>query len=521
MTQLLQGIEARRFTRLNFSIPSPFISFWEKHPALLLGIFLLIGTSFSFSTNLVDLFPASVLLWPFLKKQPNRKLLILALSLFFLGWASASFRCPQHALNDQVLEGKAHFSISSIKQYQSPFYRSIAYQGKLLHFEGSGGESLSSLPCQIYLPFSSKRPKANCDYEIRGRLQQKGPHHFVLKPQKKAEWVPIPSTHSLAELRYQAKRSVHSYLKKQITDHEAATFLSALATGAIDERSLSMEFNHLGIQHILAISGFHFALIAFFLNRLLQLSLSPKITAWLLLVLLTAYALFLGDSPSIQRAWIAAAVFLIGRTFNLRITALNALGIGLCVELLIDPSIISHLGFLLSFLCTLAILLLFPLFQTLFQFLLPIRPFKTVKAMPHLDQCGYIANSFLRQLLAMNLAIHIACLPVLLYLFHRFPLLSLVYNLFFPLWVSISLFLLCAACLLAYTLPPLGHLLHLINQKWTTFALATVQHPPATLDFVLRIKAIPYPALILFLTFLLTICIFLTEKHQLHRKMPL
>lgn len=496
--------------KVRFLPPSPFIFFWQKHPALLLGLMLLIGTAFSLYTNLIDLFPLCLLLLPYVRDRQQWKRFALLLSIFAVGWALASYRCAPISLPHDKIEGEAQFTITSVKHYQSPFSRSLVYKGKLLNFCANSGETYPSIPCQIYLP-PSKHPKANCDYTLTGTLEQKGPRQFVFKPQKNKEWRPIPSTYSLAELRYKAKNGVHSYFKKQIADRQTSTFLNALATGDIDERTLSLEFGRLGIQHILAISGFHFALIALFLGTLLQLFLSPKKAAWALLLLLSSYYLFLGDSPSIQRAWIAASAFLVGRIFNLRITALNALGVGLCVEILIDPSVISHLGFILSFLCTLAILLLFPLFLKLSNLLLPTRSFKTVKSMPQLDQLGYIMNFPLRHLLAVNLAVHIACLPVLLYLFHRFPLLSLVYNLFFPFWVSISLLLLCIACLFSCLLPPLGHLLHSLNEHWTSFALTIIQHPPAPLDFVIRMKSVPYPVLVLFLTALFIMAIFFTE----------
>lgn len=498
-------------------VPSPFIRFWEKHPALLLGILLLLGTAFFFNHHPVNLLVLSALLFPFAKQRQLWKKTLFFFSIFFLSWVSASYRVPLVELAQPKIEGTAQFAISSVKNYQSPFHRSLTYKGELLSFQSEHGEIKKKIPCQIYLPISTKHPKADCNYMLTGTLVQKGEGQFVFKPKKNSQWNPIPATYSLAEIRYQAKRAVHAHLNKRIQNRSVSTFLNALATGDVDERTLSMEFSRIGIQHILTISGFHFALMALFLSLLLQLFLAPRLSAVALILLLSAYYLFLGDSPSVQRAWIAVTSFLIGKFFNLRITALNALGIGLCLAILMEPAVISHLGFILSFLCTLAILLLFPLMLPLCGLLLPPRSFSTANAMPHFDQWGYLIGTFIRQSLAINIAVHLACLPVLLHLFHRFPLLSLVYNLFFPFWVSISLLLLCAAGLFAFPCPPLSQCLFTINEHWTSFALHITAHPPAVLDFVIRSKSLTYGSVLLFLSTLFMGAIFFTESKDPNR----
>ncbi len=485
-----------------------FNCFWQKHPALLLGLTLLLATAAALEPNLIYFLILTLLLYPGLK---DWKKTTFVLSAFLLALTSASYRTSSHELPSPKIQGEATFEISTLKNYQSPFHRSLAYKGKLLNFTSDTGETYSDIPCQIYHPFSSRRPIASCDYRLVGTLEQKGPGHFVFKPQKNKPWTPIANTTSIAEMRYKAKQAVLTYLKKQIHHTPSATFLNALATGDVDERTLSLEFGRLGLQHILAISGFHFALITLFLGLFLQLFFSPKISALLLICLLTSYYVFLGDSPSVQRSWIAICTFLIGRVAGLRITALNALGVGLCCEVLLTPTIITHLGFILSFLCTFAILLLYPLLRDLCERLLPTRPFSDIKKMPALDQHGYIFSSIIRQSLAVNLAVHIVSIPVILFLFHRFPLLSLIYNFFFPFWVSLSLLLLCASFLLAYPLPFLSHFFHSVNESWTSFALTLTTHPPALLDFVIRVKTLPYEGVLLFLTAVFMIAIYLTE----------
>ena len=264
----------------------------------------------------------------------------------------------------------------------------------------------------------------------------------------------------------------------------------------------------------MAISGFHFALIAVFFGALLRTVFSYRSASVVLLFLLSSYCFFLGNSPSVQRAWLAILIVLSGRLFNLRTSALNALGVGLCVEIVLDPLVVLHMGFQLSFPCTLAILMLYPIASHVCNYLLPQRTFPDVVQMPLLDQHGCVLASLLRQTLAITLAVQIASLPVLLFLFHRFPLLSLVYNFFFPLWASISMLLLCCALLFALPVPPLSALFHQINSLWTGAALEISSHPPAMLDFVIRTKDIPYSGVVLFLAGVFLYAIYWNEKKR-------
>ncbi len=490
------------------SLRDGFANFWLKNPALLSALHFLIGTALAISPNWI--YPLATTL---LVLACRRDKILLSLFCFILGFCLSFYRIPHTDVTGNKIEGKGSFSISSLKIYESPFQRSFVYKGTLKEFT-SENHHLYDLPCQIYLPLQNNHPKADCDYTLTGTLEQKSPFLFIFKPTKKKAWDPIPQSFSFAEIRFQAKKKLHAYLQSHIKDRSTSTFLNALATGDIDERILSLEFSRLGLQHILAISGFHFAIIALFLGGLLRLFFSYRISSCILLLLLAIYWFFLGNSPSVQRAWIAIGLVLIGKLFHLRTTALNALGVAMWIEILGDPLVIANIGFQLSFLCTLAILMISPMALSACNFPLPKRPLKSVISMSTLDQHGYILSSLVKSSLAINLAVHCVSLPVLLFLFHRFPLMSLAYNFFFPFWVSISLVLLYSALLMTLICPPLGHLIHILNEFWTKSALQVSSNPPAILDFVIRTKELPLFSVILFLTLLFIGAIVWEEKKK-------
>ena len=487
------------------------MEFWSRHPALFVALFSLLGAASALVWH--PLFVLFLLLFSLsyiLDGQQRRirlvwqklhaPVFICAIGLGSLTFFSTLWRLPATQLPEERVEGEGVFHIENVKIVQSPFQRSYCYKGILKEFHAKNGHFFFDLPCLIFHPLKNP-PRADRDYRLSGTLCQKGRYDFCLKPHKGKKWQDIPGTFSFAGWRCQAKQCVAASIKKQIPSIETATFLTALITGETEERSLRIDFSRLGLQHLLAISGFHFSFFALALHFLLRLFCPFKTRILLVLFALALYFFFLGNAPSILRAFLAISLYFIAQLLRRRTNGLNVLGAALCVELLVDPLVPLQLSFQLSFLCTLALLLYTPLLHTFFMRLLPRRTPKELQQMSLLDQHGYLGTTLLRKALSVTCAVHLFSLPLLLYLFHKFPLLSVLYNLFFPFCVTLSLALLYLGFLLAW-LPPVCALVHKLNAFWTSQLLELTSHPPAYFDIVLHTPAFPYP-LLLILLFLL------------------
>jgi competence protein ComEC len=241
-------------------------------------------------------------------------------------------------------------------------------------------------------------------------------------------------------------------------------------------------------------------LLASYVGFILRLVFPHKTALILLLFFLTGYFILLGNSPPVQRAWITISVFLVGMLTNLRCTPINALGFALIVEVLLYPPVITHIGFHLSFLCTWAILEVYPLMRKLLSRWLPIRAFDEVKKMDLWNQHGYIAASMIRESIALNFSVHLTALPALLCLFHKFPLLSIVYNLFFPIGASLVFLLMLVALCFSILFPFLGTFLSHLCTILTSGLLNLASHPPAIADIYIRVNSFPLSLVVIFLT---------------------
>jgi competence protein ComEC len=115
------------------------------------------------------------------------------------------------------------------------------------------------------------------------------------------------------------------------------------------------------------------------------------------------------------------------------------------------------------------------------------------------NQHGLLVIAFIRESLALALAVNIFALPLTLFHFNQFPWMSLLFNLFYPLLVSLSFCLLFTGLLFEF-LPPLSKAIHFLNGHLTHFILQIAYQTPSELDGYLQVESLAPSLLILYLT---------------------
>ena len=314
------------------------------------------------------------------------------------------------------------------------------------------------------------------------RLSCPPPHRFMLQAHCALHNITIIpftahasplNTSSLSFLRFQIKESIRSYLRSHLSDDLCYALFASLATGEVENRLLRLQFNKVGLSHTLAISGFHYAWLIFLVGWTLQRFLSKRTTYSILLVIVSLYFFFIGASPALTRAWLAALIILFGFLFKQTVNGLNSLGLALLISLILDPLALFHIGFQFSYLATFALLTLHP----------------------YLSHRLPIHNSLLRSTLSLNIAVTLATLPLLLHHFHFFPFLSLFFNLFFPLALTVCL---CALLI------PFPWVLTLANWYTAPF-LNAIYHGATPLEGGIYVARIPLDLLIALLVAIVTL----------------
>jgi competence protein ComEC len=428
-------------------LPAAFSDFWRRNPAFLYGLFF----AFALFAALEYYSPLILGVPIFFTLCKRQKIITITLFIAAICFVKTTYTFPEGS----VTKGEGRFNVKEVKKAR----RGWTYKGTICTFKSVDGEDrkLRNLPCTLYSPVALD---SNYDYKVEGELKQLHGKYYALK--SKVAHQPIEKRVSFAAWRYETKQKVGAYINQNIPHLKSASFLSGLATGQLDDPVLLKEFERRGLSHLLAISGFHFALLGSCFYFILRPLLPPKIAAGVLMIILSAYFFFIGNQPSVQRAWLIAILFLMGQLIERPSFGLNSLGLALLVAFLSGPLSFMQAGFQLSFLATAGILILF-------------RPIERQLRQVTASQSSIF--KWTREGVALVLSVYLAIFPLLLFLFHKLPLHGMLYNLFFPFLVSISCLGLIVSTICHLIFPFFGSWLHWVNSLYTEGILNMLELP--------------------------------------------
>ena len=169
-----------------------------------------------------------------------------------------------------------------------------------------------------------------------------------------------------------------------------------------------------GVIHIISVSGMHVGIIYIMLMFMLSFIGNGKrqsiFKTFLVLLTIWAYALLTGLSPAVLRASVMFSFISIGSLTRRDAHIINSVAISAFVILLFNPFLIADVGFQLSYMAVIGIVLI-------------------QKPLSDLWQPKYKVTSWLWELVCVSIAAQIATLPLSLLYFHQFPLYFIPSNL--------------------------------------------------------------------------------------------
>lgn len=318
---------------------------------------------------------------------------------------------------------------------------------------------------------------------------------------------------SLTQLRYKLKKKINFYLTKNIPNHSSKQLFTGLLTGNLDDNYLRYHFSKTGLQHILAISGFHFSMLIIFLSFLFKVFPSYVKTI-ALIISATLYFLFIGNTPSVQRAYLCTTIALIGNLILKKPIAINSLFLAAFIQLIFNPKFFFNIGFQLSFGSCFGIICFYDTFEKCIEKILIKREKEDLLKLSLLEKPIVKTLEYLRTAIALSLSVNITIFPIILFHFKKFAMLSFVYNLFIPILISISFFLLITALCIHIILPFLSHLINNINSSFTKEILNVIESVPVICEYWIRVQHISYIFLILYLYIIFQSGLFLYFKQK-------
>ena len=250
-------------------------------------------------------------------------------------------------------------------------------------------------------------------FDYKNYLKNLGIYH-----QLKSTTSPTPLGES-STILLQSKAFTTVALEESNLSSSTKQLLKALVLGdktALDG-DLREGFAQAGLAHLLAISGLHIGLLMLLFRFLLwPLQLLPKGKQMLsicVIIMLWAYAFFVGASPSVLRAVTLFSAIQLGYAVQRKLPTSYLVLLSMVILLFVSPRLLLQLGFQLSYLAVFGILFLLPIFELNIRFP-PLRWFW--------------------RLTLVSIAAQIAVAPLSIYHFQQFPALFLLSN-----WVVLPL----------------------------------------------------------------------------------
>ncbi|WP_427339514.1 DNA internalization-related competence protein ComEC/Rec2 [Caloranaerobacter sp. DY30410] len=175
-------------------------------------------------------------------------------------------------------------------------------------------------------------------------------------------------------------------------------------------------FREVGVSHVLAVSGLHVGIIsAFFLFIFAILQLDKRLSTIITIILIWSYGYIVEFPPSVLRASIIFTVLMASNLTLRRYDAVNSILFSAFILLIFKPLWIFNIGFQLSFVSALALVL----FTKRIESLLNI-------------------NNKIINMISPILAVQIGILPLLSYHFNNISLMAIITNLILVPILSIS-----------------------------------------------------------------------------------
>lgn len=245
----------------------------------------------------------------------------------------------------------------------------------------------------------------------------------------------------------------------------AYAVVAAMALG--DKSQLTTELRDAyaisGASHILALSGLHLGIIYTLLSLLLSRRRWQMVSQIVIIVSIWLFVFLVGLSASVVRSAVMVSIYALLSLGHRDKLSVNTLAFAAIVMLLFNPMALFDVGFQLSFMAVLTILLFYPLLESLWSqpFLLDHRLFR-----------------WLWTMLSVSCAAQIGVAPLIAYYFGRISCYFLLANLVVVPAAALILYLSLAVLLI----PSLAYLLIYIVDTLNQLLVSIAALPGASIE---------------------------------------
>lgn len=265
-------------------------------------------------------------------------------------------------------------------------------------------------------PQNTEAPLNPNQFDYAAYLNKKYINHTLYIQQNDIVKIAKTYQYNLNAITEPIRKWLKNQFQQYIPNHSGRALVQGLLLGDKSEmdQEISLRYSQVGLAHILAVSGFHTALIyqilfyVFVFTKRLRGGKYLHIT--LVLSGLWFYAFLTGLSPSVTRAATMLSLLLLTKLLKRQPNNLHILSLAACFILLFNPNTLFDLGFQLSFCAVLGI-------------------FTINKSLKNLYKTEHKILKPLWESICISTSAQLFTIPIILFYFHQFPLYFIVSNL--------------------------------------------------------------------------------------------
>lgn len=379
-------------------------------PLLMLAVFLIAGIVVGeYSTVVLPLFPIfagmvvmSLLLW----KYEILQSVAIVLCFFVLGWL---------LMNRQKENGNIVWPEGEV-MYEAVVMSEPVEKPKTMAVEILLTGNSRQLKCYLYKDDRSRALRIGDGLKIQSRIQDD--RTFVASWKWQKAQISLSNLSRLERTRLfflQLRSRLLARIRPHVTDAEAYAVVAAMTLG--DKSALTKDVREVysvtGASHVLALSGLHLGIIYSLLSLFVFRNRWQVISQVLLVLSIWAFVFLVGMTTSVVRSAMMLSVYALLSLGRRDRMSVNTLAFTALVVLMVSPMSLFDVGFQLSYMAVLAILLLMPLMESLVsrEYLMSHHCLKWVYGMT-----------------GVSLAAQIGVAPMIAYYFGRFSTFFLLTN---------------------------------------------------------------------------------------------
>lgn len=345
-----------------------------------------------------------------IKEKYKKYIPYIIVSVFFAIYSYITiYKFDFKYVDNQKIEGE--FLIVSLESEEK-------YYDKYICKNNSGDKFILKIPTnkekkletnnKIYLEGSYSLPSLSKNegcFNYRRYLNSQKIYGTIIVKQNSYSLINKGKLNAISKIKKNIKENFEKLLPK-----DYAGVINGMING--DTKNISEnildDFRNSGISHLLSVSGSNIAYIITFVSIFLSKLLGKYISYYIIVIIIIIFILVSGANASVVRAGIMAILNIIAILLSRKSDTKNNIYLSAIILLTINPLIIYDVGFILSFVGTLGIVLLSEKIKNNIEKIIKIK--------------------FIAETISITLSAQIMLLPIMAYYFNTVSLISVISN---------------------------------------------------------------------------------------------